>query len=88
MAPNTVPTTCNLEIDDIHNFNQTYQRSAVAIYTKLQNTTMSKVPFFKQIIEHERTSQDGYKVLYGMLCICHPKLVEKTKQEPPTLKKL
>ena len=86
MAPNTVPTTCNLEIDDIHNFNQTYQRSAVAIYTKLQNTTMSKVPFFKQIIEHERTSQDGYKVLYGMLCICHPKLVEKTKQEPPTLK--
>ena len=85
MAPNTVPTTCNLEIDDEHNFHQTYQRSAVAIYTKLQNTSMSKVPFFQQILEHERTSQDGYKVLYGMLCICHPKLVEKTKQDPPSL---
>ena len=86
MSPNTVPTTCNLDITDKHNFLQTYQRSAVAIYTKLQNTTMSKVPFFKQIIEHERTSQDGYKVLYGMLCICHPKLMEKGKTEPPALK--
>ena len=85
MSPNTVPTTCNLDIDDPHNFQQAYQRSAVAIYTKLQNTNMAKVPFFKQIIEHERTSQDGYKVLYGMLCICHPRLVEKSKQEPPTL---
>ncbi len=85
MSPNTVPTTCNLDIDDNHNFLQTYQRSAVAIYTKLQNTTMTNVPFFKQILEHERTSQDGYKVLYGMLCICHPKLMEKTKTEPPTL---
>ena len=35
MAPDSVPTTCNLEIDDPHNFHQTYQRSAVAIYTKL-----------------------------------------------------
>ncbi len=47
---------------------------------------MAKVPFFKQIVEHERTSQDGYKVLYGMLCICHPKLVGKSKQDLPTLK--
>lgn len=85
MSPNTVPTTCNLDIDNKHNFLQTYERSAVAIYTKLQNTIMTKVPFFKQILEHERTSQDGYKVLYGMLCICHPKLMEKTKTEPPTL---
>ena len=46
---------------------------------------MAKVPFFKQIIEHERTSQDGIKVLYGMLCICHPRLVKKSKKEPPTL---
>ena len=86
MSPNTVPTTCNLDVDDPHNFQQAYQCSAVAIYTKLQNTNMAKVPFFKQIVEHERTSQDGYKVLYGMLCICHPKLVEKSKQDPPTLK--
>lgn len=85
MAPNTVPTTCNLEIDDHHNFLQTYQRSAVAIYTKLQHTNFSSVPFFQQILNHERTSQDGYKVLYGMLCICHPKLVEKPRQNAPTL---
>lgn len=85
MDPNSVPTTCNLEIDDVHNFQQTYQRSAVAIYTKIQYMDFTKVPFFKQILEHERTSQDGYKVLYGMLCTCHPKLVEKSKQEAPTL---
>ena len=85
MAPTTVPTTCNLDIDDTHNFHQTYQRSVVAIYTKLQHTSMSKVPFFQQTIDHERTSQDGYKVLYGMLCVCHPKLVEKTQQTPPSL---
>lgn len=85
MSPNTVPTTCNLDITDPHNFQQAYQRSAVAIYTKLQNTNMSNVPFFQQILEHERTSQDGYKVLYGILCICHPRLVEKSQQDPPTL---
>ncbi len=85
MTPNIIPPTCNLEIDNEHNFHQTYQRSVVAIYTKLQNTSMSKVTIFQQIIENKCTHQDGYKVLYDMLCICHPKLVEKTKQHPPTL---
>ena len=43
LAPNTVLVTYNLEIDDFHNFHQMYQRSAVAIDTKLQNTSFSKV---------------------------------------------
>ena len=82
-APNSVPTTCNLEIDNIATFRQVYQRSAVALYTKIQTIEMKQVPIFKQLIIHEQSSQDGYKVLYAMLCGCHPRLVEKTKIDPP-----
>ena len=82
-APNSVPTTCNLDVDDEATFRQVYQRSAVALYTKIQTMDMKQVPIFKQLIIHERNSQDGYKVLYAMLCGCHPRLVEKSKIEPP-----
>ena len=44
---------------------------------------MNEVPIFNQLIIHERSSQDGYKVLYAMLCGCHPRLVEKSKIDPP-----
>ena len=46
---------------------------------------MSKVPLFKTLLDHKRSSQDGYRVLYAMLCVCHPKLVEKPKLEAPTM---
>ena len=82
-SPNTAPTTCNLDIDDTATYRQVYQRSAVALYTKIQTVDMKHVPIFKQLLIHERSSQDGYKVLYAMLCGCHPRLVEKTKLEPP-----
>ena len=82
-APNTVPTTCNLDVDNNATFRQVYQCSAVALYTKIQTMDMKYVPIFKQQVIHERNSQDGYKVLYAMLCGCHPRLVEITKIEPP-----
>ena len=44
---------------------------------------MKQVPIFKQLIIHERSSQDGYKVLYAILCGYHPRLVEKIKIDQP-----
>ena len=85
-SPTSVPTTCNLDVDDTSIFRQVYQRSAVALYTKLQTMDVQHVPIFKQLIIHERSSQDGYRVLYAMLCGCHPRLVEKTKIDPPKFK--
>ena len=46
---------------------------------------MSKVPLFKTLLDHKRSSQDGFRVLYAMLCVCHPKLVEKPKLEAPVM---
>ena len=46
---------------------------------------MSKVPLFQTLLDHECSSQDGYQVLYAMLYVCHPKLVEKSKLEAPTV---
>ena len=85
-SPTSVPTTCNLDVDDTSIFQQVYQRSAVALYTKLQSMDVHNVQIFKQLIIHERSSQDGYRVLYAMLCGCHPRLVEKTKLDPPKFK--
>ena len=76
-SPLSIPTTCDLNMDACPNSKQAYRQSAVALYTKLQNMDMSKVPLFKTLLNHERSSQDGFQVLYAMLCVCHPKLVEK-----------
>ena len=84
-SPMSIPTTCILNINECPNSRQAYQRSAVALYTKLQNMDMSKVPLFKTLLDHERNSQDGFRVLYAMLCVCHPKLVEKPRLEAPTM---
>ena len=84
-SPSSIPTTCALNMDECPNSKQAYQRSAVALYTKLQNMDMSKVPLFKTLLDHERSSQDGFRVLYAMLCVCHPKLVEKPKLEAPVM---
>ena len=36
---------------------------------------------------YESKSQDGYRVLYAILAICHPKLKERSKMIQPTLRK-
>ena len=84
-SPSSLPTTCDLNMNECPNSRQAYQRSAVALYTKLQHMDMSKVPLFKTLLDHERSSQDGFRVLYAMLCVCHPKLVEKPKLEVPVM---
>lgn len=37
------------------------------------------------MINHEKPSQDGYRVLYAFLTCCHPKLVQRTKLDTPKL---
>ena len=46
---------------------------------------MTHVPLFKTLINHEQSSQDCFQVLYAMLCVCHPRLLEKLKIEAPTV---
>lgn len=62
-----------------------YQRGATAVYTKLQQVNCSKVPVFKQFIEYEQKSQDGFRALYAILTICHPNLVDRSKMTLPSL---
>ena len=83
----TLPCQFPLHVimNECPNSRQVHQRSAVALHTKLQNMDMSKVPLFKTLLYHERNSQDGFLVLYAMLCVCHPKLVEKPKLEAPVM---
>ena len=45
------------------------------------------MPLFKEFVNYEQKSQDGFRALYAILSICHPKLVERSKLEQPTLAK-
>ena len=81
----SIPTTCNLTNTNTPIYYQAYQRSAVAIYTKLENIDFTNVPVFKTLLDHERSSQDGYKVFHTTLCTYHPNLIAKTKIEPPNM---
>ena len=45
----------------------------------------SNVPVFKTLLDHKRSSPNGYKVLYTMLCTYHPNLIEKVKLDPPIM---
>lgn len=58
---------------------------AIALFTKLSKVKYDKVPFFSTMINHEKSSQDGYRVLYAFLSCCHPKLVQQTKLNTPAL---
>ena len=75
------PYARNLCLDELVNSKQAYQCSAVALCTKLQVMDMPKVPLFKTLLDHECNMQDGYRVLYAMLCVYLPRQVDKTKIE-------
>ncbi len=77
-SQDTCPPTCYLErIDNDPTYQQAYQQMAIAINTKLDKTNMAKVPLFETFINHERDSFDGFRVLYAMLSVTHPKLTTK-----------
>ena len=78
----SIPTTCNLTNTNTPIYYQVYQRSAGAIYTGLENIDFTNVPVFKPLLDHERSSQDGYKVLYTMLCTYHLICIANEKMGP------
>ena len=41
---------------------------------------------FKELVNCESRTQDGFRVLYAILSLCHPKLVERSNMKQPTLK--
>ena len=87
MGPNTNPPTYEIPTTDPDLNPVAYQRSATAIYSQLAKTNFDKVAIFKQFVNYESKSQDGYRVLYAILAICHPKLKERSKLDQPSLKK-
>ena len=38
---------------------------------------MYVAPIFKQLLIHEKSSEDGYKFLYAVMCDYHLRLVER-----------
>ena len=85
LSPNSVPTTCNLEKLGNNSYYQAYQRMATTLFTKLNKVNFSKVPTFRTLIEYEKSTQDGYRVLYNLLSCCHPRLAEQTKLDVPKM---
>lgn len=85
-SPN--PPTCGLPYDTTETFKQAYQRMSTAIYNVLSKINFSKVTLFKTFLEHqEAANQDGFRVLYSILAQCHPRLMQRTKMQTPTIDK-
>ena len=84
MDPGSNPTTYPIPINDPDYNMQVYQRSATALYSKLVLIDFSKVQTYKEFLTYEAHSQDGYRVLYAILSVCHPRLVERTEMIKPT----
>lgn len=79
----TRPTTCNLDYNEHPATAQAYSRMANALYTKLSNCDFRKVPLFQRAVMYQLSNnQDGFDVLYRILCLCHPRLVNRTAPMP------
>ena len=60
LSPGSKPPTCSLNPSENSNFHQVYQRMATALFTKLQKVKYDKVPFYMTMVNHEKSSQDGF----------------------------
>lgn len=85
MDPGSAPPTYPIPTTDSEFNHLAYQRGATALYTKLSTLDFSQVPLYKEFLEYERDTQDGYRVLYAILGVIHPKLVHRSKMDEPTL---
>ena len=85
MDPGTNPPTYPIHTDDVDYNSQAYQRGATALYSKLSSIDFSKVRTYQEFLKYEAPSQDGYRVLYAILSVCHPKIVERAEMKKPTL---
>ena len=84
MDPGSNPTTYPISISDPDYNSQVDQRGATALYTKLVMIDFSKVQTYKEFINYEPHTQDGCCVLYAILSVCYPRLVERTEMIKPT----
>ena len=84
MEKGSAPPTYPIHYLDPDFHSLAYQRSATALYTKISNIDFSKVPVFQQFVNYESQTQDGYRVLYAILSIIHPNIVERSKMEEPS----
>lgn len=84
MDPGSVPPTYPIEYDDPEFDSLTYQRSATSLYTKLASIDPSKVLVFRQFVNYKSQIQDGYCVIYAILSIIHPNIVQRSKITEPS----
>ena len=78
--PNSITPTCMFtEINMEHNTIDAYRRMKSALYHKLTQATF-KNQEYKAIVEHGKTEQDGFNILYDLMTLCHPHLVAITNK--------
>lgn len=64
-SPNSIPPMCCLQHNNT-NYSQVYQRMATALFTKINQVKFDKIKIFKTLLDHEKATQDGFRVLYSL----------------------
>jgi hypothetical protein len=78
--PNSITPTCIFTtINTEENTVDAYQRMKSALYHKLTQVTF-KNQEYHAIVEHGKTEQDGFNILYDLMTLYHPKLVAITNK--------
>jgi hypothetical protein len=78
--PNSITPTCMFtNINTEHNTVDAYRRMKSALYHKITQATF-KNQEYKAIVEHGKTEQDGFDILYDLMTLCHPHLVAITNK--------
>jgi hypothetical protein len=79
-TPNSITPTCIFTtINTEENTVDVYQRMKSTLYHKLMQITF-KNQEYHAIVEHGKTEQDGFNILYDLMTLCHPKLVAITNK--------
>jgi hypothetical protein len=78
--PNSITPTCMFEqIHPEDNTVDAYRRMKSALFHKLTQATFYNQEY-KAILDHGKTEQDGFDILYDLMTLCHPKLVAITNK--------
>jgi hypothetical protein len=78
--PNSITPTCMFtKIQPEDNTVDAYRRMKSALFHKLTQATFYNQEY-KAILDHGKTDQDGFDILYDLMTLCHPKLVAITNK--------
>jgi hypothetical protein len=78
--PNSITPTCLFTtIMPETNTVDAYRRMKSALYHKLTQATFTNQEY-QAIVDHGKTDQDGFDILYDLMTLCHPKLVAVTNK--------